>query len=73
MRSHLLLLFLLLFHPVIRFRGPNVFWVDSHQKRYVPAVGDSLIGHVFSKIGVDFFRVDIGAAQVGAGRGCARR
>lgn len=48
---------------ILKFRGPNVFWVDSHQKRYVPAVGDSLIGHVFSKIGVDFFRVDIGAAQ----------
>jgi len=48
---------------ILKFRSPNVFWVDSHHRRYIPAVGDSLIGHVFSKIGVDFFRVDIGAAQ----------
>ena len=41
-----------------------MFWIDSHQKRYVAAVGDFIIGHVMSKIGVDFFRVDIGAAQV---------
>ena len=50
---------------LLKFRAPNVFWVDSHQKRYIPAVGDFVIGHVFSKIGVDFFRVDVGAAQVG--------
>lgn len=48
---------------VLKFRSPNVFWVDSHQKRYIPAVGDFLIGHIASKIGVDFFRTDIGAAQ----------
>ena len=47
-----------------RFRSPNVFWIDSHHKRYVAAVGDYVIGHVMSKIGVDFFRLDIGAAQV---------
>jgi len=48
---------------VLKFRPPNVFWVDSHQKRYIPAIGDYLIGHIASKIGVDFFRTDIGAAQ----------
>lgn len=48
---------------VLKFRAPNVFWVDSHQKRYIPAIGDCLIGHIASKIGVDFFRVDIGASQ----------
>jgi len=48
---------------VLKFRSPNAFWVDSHQKRYIPAVGDYLIGHIASKIGVDFFRVDVGAAQ----------
>ena len=41
-----------------------MFWIDSHHKRYVAAVGDYIIGHVMSKIGVDFFRLDIGAAQV---------
>jgi len=48
---------------ILKFRSPNVFWVDSHQKRYIPAVGDFVIGHIASKIGVDFFRTDIGAAQ----------
>jgi len=48
---------------ILKFRSPNVFWIDSHHKRYVAAVGDFIIGHVMSKIGVDFFRLDIGAAQ----------
>jgi len=51
---------------ILKFRSPNVFWVDSHQRRYIPAIGDFVIGYIMSKIGVDFFRVDIGAAQPAA-------
>lgn len=51
---------------ILRFRAPNVFWVDTHQKRYVPAIGDHAMGLIISKIGVDMFRTDIGAPQPAA-------
>jgi exosome complex component RRP40 len=47
---------------VLRFREQGVYWVDSHQKRYIPARGDNVIGVVLSKAG-DVFRVDIGASE----------
>jgi len=40
----------------------DVFWVDSHSKRYIPARSENVIGVVVGK-GGDTFRVDIGSAD----------
>lgn len=50
---------------VLRHRSPNTYWVEAHQKRYVPAKGDSVIGIVTAKAG-DSFRVNIGASEQGS-------
>lgn len=47
---------------ILRFREPNVYWVDTHQKRYVPVKGEHVIGIVTQKAG-DIFRVDIGGSE----------
>ena len=36
-----------------------VFWVDTHQRRYVACKGENVLGIVTAKAG-DIFRVDIG-------------
>lgn len=46
---------------VLRKRNPNTYWVDSHQKRYVPSRGENVIGIVVQKAG-DIFRVDVGGS-----------
>ncbi|KAJ3012457.1 exosome non-catalytic core subunit rrp40 [Thoreauomyces humboldtii] len=44
-------------------QGPgNRWWIDGTQKRYVPAVGESVIGTIVAKVGEDF-RVEIGSAH----------
>ncbi|XP_062600717.1 exosome complex component RRP40-like [Saccostrea cucullata] len=48
---------------VLKFKEPNIYWVDSFQKRYVPQKGDSVIGIVTAKAG-DVFRVDVGANEL---------
>ncbi|XP_072172671.1 exosome complex component RRP40-like [Diadema setosum] len=45
----------------LKCKKPNVFWIDCHQKRYVPAKGDKVLGIVTQKAG-DIFRVDIGGS-----------
>ncbi|XP_055598623.1 exosome complex component RRP40 [Uranotaenia lowii] len=47
---------------VLRKKAPNTFWVDCHQKRYVPNRAEIVIGIVTQKAG-DIFRVDIGASE----------
>ncbi|XP_050403694.1 exosome complex component RRP40 [Patella vulgata] len=47
---------------ILRFREPNVYWIDSPQKRYVPVKGDAVLGIVTQKMG-DVFRVDVGASE----------
>lgn len=47
---------------ILRFKEPNVYWVDSHQKRYIPTKGDNVIGVVTAKAG-DVFRVDVGGSE----------
>lgn len=47
---------------VLQKREPNTFWVDNHQKRYVPARGENVVGVVVQKSG-DIFKVDIGASE----------
>lgn len=43
-------------------RKPNIFYVDSYQKRYIPAKNDSVVGVVQTKT-MDFFWVDINASE----------
>lgn len=50
---------------VLRRKAPNTFWVDSYQKRYVPARGENVIGVVVQKLG-DIFRVDVGSSMPAA-------
>jgi len=40
----------------------QTYFVDSHQKRYIPVKGESVVGIVTSKAG-DFFKVDIGSSE----------
>lgn len=47
---------------ILRKKNPNTFWVDSFQKRYVPAKGDSVIGTIIGK-SMEHFRVDIGSSE----------
>ncbi|KAL8558565.1 hypothetical protein ACOMHN_032498 [Nucella lapillus] len=47
---------------VVKFREPNIYWVESIQKRYVPVKGEHVIGIVTQKVG-DIFRVDIGGSE----------
>jgi len=47
---------------LLRRRDPGVYWVDSHQKRYVANRGDNVLGVVVAKAG-DTFRVDIGTSE----------
>lgn len=46
-------------------RKPNIYYVDSYQKRYIPAKNDSIIGIVQSKT-LDFFWVDINSSEPAA-------
>ncbi|CAL1530468.1 unnamed protein product [Lymnaea stagnalis] len=48
---------------ILKFRQPGVYWIDCHQKRYVPAKNDSVIGIITQKPG-DIFRVDIGGSEL---------
>lgn len=47
---------------VLRHKQPNVFWIDSQQKRYVAVKGDSVIGIVTARSG-DVFKVDCGGSE----------
>lgn len=40
----------------------NIYYVDSYQKRYLPAKNDSVIGIIQSKT-TDFFWVDINSSE----------
>ncbi len=42
------------------FQGPNRFYIVGHRRRYVPAVGDLVVGIVTAKL-AELYRVDIGA------------
>merc|ERR1712241_349314 len=50
---------------VLRKKNPlshDIYWVDTHSKRYVPVKGEYVLGIVVAKAG-DAFRVDIGTAE----------
>jgi exosome complex component RRP40 len=44
----------------------NIFYVDSYQKRYIPAKNDTVIGIVQSRT-LEFFWVDINCAELARG------
>ncbi|XP_054886384.1 uncharacterized protein LOC129360295 [Poeciliopsis prolifica] len=48
---------------VLRHKEPNKFWIESQQRRYVPAKGETVIGIVTTKSG-DVFKVDIGGSEL---------
>uniref|UniRef100_A0A0B7AMH7 Uncharacterized protein n=1 Tax=Arion vulgaris TaxID=1028688 RepID=A0A0B7AMH7_9EUPU len=48
---------------ILRFREPGIYWLDCHQKRYVPCKGDEVVGIVTQK-NVEMFRVDIGGSEL---------
>ncbi|KAJ8371664.1 hypothetical protein AAFF_G00303400 [Aldrovandia affinis] len=48
---------------ILRHKQPNMYWIDSQQKRYVPAKGESVIGIVTVKSG-DVFKVDVGGSEL---------
>ncbi|XP_046982409.1 exosome complex component RRP40-like [Schistocerca americana] len=48
---------------IIRQKGANTYFVDGyHQKRYIPAKGETVVGTITNKSG-DIFKVDIGASE----------
>ncbi|XP_007577931.1 exosome complex component RRP40 [Poecilia formosa] len=47
---------------VLRHKEPNKFWIESQQRRYVPAKGETVIGVVTAKSS-DVFKVDIGGSE----------
>ena len=50
--------------PGLLRQNANVYWIDSHSKRYAAAKGDNVVGIVVGgKSGADLFRVDIGTAE----------
>ncbi|XP_022106964.1 exosome complex component RRP40-like [Acanthaster planci] len=46
---------------ILRKKEPNILWIDSYQKRYVPVRGETVLGIVVGKTG-DVFKVDIGGS-----------
>lgn len=46
----------------LRFKQPNVYWVDSKPCRYLPKKGDLVVG-VIAKKGGDMFKVDLGSSE----------
>ncbi|XP_023211013.1 exosome complex component RRP40-like [Centruroides sculpturatus] len=47
---------------IVRHRKPNVYWIDAHHKKYIPARGEAVIGIVISK-GSESVRVDLGSSE----------
>ncbi|KAI9540938.1 hypothetical protein NQZ68_035679 [Dissostichus eleginoides] len=47
---------------VLRHKQPHVFWVENHQRRYVPAKGETIIGIITVKSG-DVFKLDFGGSE----------
>lgn len=43
-------------------KSNRTYFVDSHQKRYIPVKGETVVGIVTSKAG-DFFKVDVGSSE----------
>lgn len=47
---------------ILGFKSPNIYWVESNEKRYCPRRGDLVVGIVMKRSG-DTLKVDIGASE----------
>eukprot|EP01104_Vermistella_antarctica_P018104 TRINITY_DN6601_c0_g1_i1.p1 TRINITY_DN6601_c0_g1~~TRINITY_DN6601_c0_g1_i1.p1 ORF type:complete len:252 (+),score=64.14 TRINITY_DN6601_c0_g1_i1:67-756(+) len=47
---------------VLRWKKPNTYWVETNQKKYVPALEDMVVGTIIDRRG-EGFSVDIGYAS----------
>lgn len=47
----------------LRFKAPNIYWVDGKQTRYIPRKGDLVVGVVAKKAG-DVLRIDLGRLRL---------
>lgn len=47
----------------LRFREPNILWIDTNSQRYVPVQGDQVVGVVTQKM-ADSWKLDIGSADL---------
>ncbi|CAH1772438.1 unnamed protein product [Owenia fusiformis] len=47
---------------VLKHKEPNFYWIDSHQKKYVPTRGEHVLGVVTNRMG-DVYRVDIRGSE----------
>lgn len=47
---------------ILCFKAPNTYWVEGHQKRYVPKKGDFVVGIVVKKAGENL-KIDMGSAE----------
>ena len=47
---------------ILRYKKPNLFWINCHQKRYTPCKNDNVVGVVTQKQG-DNYRVEIGTSD----------
>ena len=47
---------------ILKYKKPNLFWVNCHQKRYIPCKNDNVVGVVTQKQG-DNYRVEIGSSD----------
>lgn len=47
---------------IVRHKNPNLFWVESRQKRYIPVRGENVIGVIVGKMG-DAYKVEIGSSE----------
>lgn len=47
---------------ILHKKEPRTYWIDNHQKRYIPARGENVLGVVIQKAG-DYFKVDIGSSE----------
>lgn len=46
----------------LRFKAPNMYWIEGHQKHYIPKKGDLVVGIITKKTGGSL-KVDIGSAE----------
>lgn len=47
---------------ILRYVAPNTYWIEGHQKHYIPKKGDLVVGIVTKKAG-ESLKVDIGSAE----------
>lgn len=47
---------------IFRYKAPCTFWVECHQKRYVPTKGETVLGVIMGKVG-EAYKVDIGSSD----------